>query len=61
MTYTIERYGVTYNSTGGILGKVGSSYFWDPIENSTYIGVNRVYAITHNAGSGVCRVSCATE
>ena len=60
MTYTIERYGVTYNSTGGILGKVGSSYFWDPIENSTYIGVNRAYATSRDAGSGVRKVECYT-
>ena len=60
MSYKIGRNSVKYEASGGVSGKVGSRFFWNPIENSTYIGVNRAYATTRDAGSGVRKVECYT-
>ena len=60
MSYKIGRNSVKYEASGGVSGKVGSRFFWNPTRNVSYIGVNRRYATSRNAGSGVCKVKCYT-
>ena len=59
--YRVGLYRVRYSGTGGVSGKIGSGYLWNPTTSYSYIGVNRMYATPSAAGSGVCRIYCGTS
>ena len=59
--YTIGKDRVRFGGSGRAYGKVASPYYLNPINQYTYIGVNRRYATLTSAGSGVCRMRCTTS